>query len=76
MPFWYYFRRPKHLEYHDFTTTIKSPQNIRRLLGLGLKFTPTPRWTQNGNSSLSQDNTLKHFHRDLILKCHFGPDPI
>jgi hypothetical protein len=45
MPHWYYFNRPTHLSFHDFTTTIKPCQNLRRLLGLGHKFIPIPRWT-------------------------------
>ena len=45
MPCWYYFSRPSHLAYHDFTRTIRAPQNIRSLLGLGPKFIPTPKLT-------------------------------
>jgi hypothetical protein len=76
MPFWYYFNKPSHLQFHDFTTTIKPPQKICRLLCLGLKFIPTPRWTQSGAATEFTKSTLNRFERDLILKGHFGPGPI
>jgi hypothetical protein len=76
MPCWYYFHRPTHLAYHDFTTTIKPRQNLRRLLGLGHKFIPTPWWTPNGNSKYVQTDTLDRFRRDIIIKGHFEPEPI
>jgi hypothetical protein len=77
MQFWYYyFNRQSHVQFHDFTTTIHLPKNIRRILGLGLKFIPTPRWTQSGTAPEFNTKTLKRFERDLTLKGHFGPGPI
>jgi hypothetical protein len=76
MPFWYYFNRPSHLQFHGFTTTIHPPKNIRRLLGLGLNFIPTTRLTQSGTAPEFDTKTLERFERDLTLKGHFGPGPI
>ena len=44
-PTWYYFSRPSHLSFHDFTQQKQPTKNLRSLLGLGLKFTPTPQRT-------------------------------
>ena len=44
-PTWYYFSRPSHLAFHDFTRSKQPAKNLRSLLGLGLKFIPTPRYT-------------------------------
>ena len=63
MPTWWYFHRPVHMAFHDITTTIKPPANLRSLLGLGLKFVPTPRFT---NSDLTE--TLSRFERNLLVK--------
>ena len=38
----YYFSRPSNMDFHDFTKRQKPPKNLRSLLGLGLKFIPTP----------------------------------
>ena len=42
---WYYFSRPSHLAFHDFTRSKQPAKNLSSLLGLGLKFIPTPRYT-------------------------------
>jgi hypothetical protein len=76
MSFWYYFNKPSHLQFRDFTTTITPPQNIRCLLGPGLKFIPTPQWTQSGAATEFKKLTLDRFERDLILKGHFSLGPI
>jgi hypothetical protein len=76
MPHWYYFNHPTHLSFHDLITTIKPRQNLRRLLGLGHKFIPTPRWTQNGTAPTFKQNTLTRFERDLQLVGCFGSDSI
>ena len=68
MPCWYYFSRPSHLAYHDFTRTIRAPRNIRSLLGLGLKFIPTPKLTNRW----SHINPLPRFRRAIHLKFYFG----
>ena len=44
-PTWYYFSRPSHLAFHDFIQSKQPANNLRSLLGLGLKFIPTPRCT-------------------------------
>ena len=36
-PTWYYFSRPSHLAFYDFTQQKQRPTNLRSLLGLGLK---------------------------------------
>ena len=45
MPTWYYFSRPSNMAFHDFTKRHKPQKNLRSLLGLGLKFIPTPSLT-------------------------------
>ena len=60
---WFYFSRPTHIAFHDLTTTIKPPKNIRSLLGLGTKFCPTPRHT-----NYKIDETLSRLDRDLQVK--------
>ena len=67
MPAWFYFDRPTHLAFHDLTTTTKPSDNLRALLGLGLKFCPTPRFTTHDLSS-----TITRFSRDLQLKTFFA----
>ena len=71
MPAWYYFARPSHYAFHDLridkTTTI-IPKNIHTLLGLGLKFCPTPRNTSTKNDiKLS----LQRNQRDIWLRHYF-----
>ena len=45
MPTWYYFSRPSNMAFHDFTKRHKPQKNLRSLLGLCLKFIPTPSLT-------------------------------
>lgn len=66
MKAWYYFERPTHLAFHDLTTTIAAPKNIRSLLGLGLKFCPIPKFTHKNQSA-----NLARFRRDLTIKIKF-----
>ena len=70
MPCWYYFSRPTNMAFHNFTTYINPPANIRALLGLGLQFIPTPfqttPWTR------MQHTTFQRLQRDIRLKCHFA----
>ena len=47
MPTWYYFSRPSNMAFHDFTKRHKPQKNLRSLLGLGLKFIPTPSLTNS-----------------------------
>ena len=48
-PTWYYFSRPSHLAFHDFTQQKQPAKKLRSLLGLGLKFIPTPHRTNTWN---------------------------
>jgi len=70
MPTWYYFARPHHLAFHDFTTYKTPPKNLRSLLGLGLKFIPTPRYTNTWRKI--SPTTFDRFKRSLHLKFHFA----
>ena len=45
MPTWYYFSWTSNMAFHDFTNQHKPQKNLRSLLGLGLKFIPTPSLT-------------------------------
>ena len=73
MAAWYYFAKPTNLAFHDMTTTIKPPRNLRALLGLGMKFIPTPRLSHS-KAYLSQTDTatLPTFYRDLQLRIFFA----
>ena len=69
MPIWYYLSRPTHLAFHDFTRYKQPPKNLRSLLGLGLKFIPTPRLTNSWNhlklttmAKLKRSIDLRFFH--------------
>jgi hypothetical protein len=70
MPVWYYFSRPTHMTFHDLTSTIAPPRNLRSLLGLGLKFIPTPSHTNQW--SKMHNNSYKRFERDLRLRAFFA----
>ena len=67
MPTWYYFSRPTNLAFHDLTTSTKPPSNLKHLLGLSLKFCPTPRFTTS-----SAESTLKRLKRSIYLKAFFA----
>jgi len=68
MPAWYYFTCPTHFAFHDLTTTIKPPPGLHKLLGLGLKFIPTPphsnTWTdlaETTYASFDRDHQVRTF---------------
>lgn len=63
---WAYFNRPTNMAFHDLTTKINPPKNLRALLGLSLKFIPCPRY--NTPWSTYENITLPRFNRDLRLK--------
>jgi hypothetical protein len=69
METWYYFARPNNLAFHDLTENKIAPTNIRSLLGLGLKFCPTPRYT---TSPKVIEKTLERMERDLYLKVYYA----
>ena len=73
MPTWYYFSRPSNMAFHDFTKRQKQQKNLRSLLGLGLKFIPTPSLT-NCWSRLKQSSYERLF-RSVHLRFHFAGKP-
>jgi hypothetical protein len=54
------------MAFHDLSTVIKPPKNLRSLLSLSLKFIPSPRtdvpWT------VYEDHTFARFDRELKVK--------
>jgi hypothetical protein len=54
------------MAFHDLTTQLKPPRNIRSLLGLNLKFIPTP--TRNTQWSKFEEEILPRFGRYLKVK--------
>ena len=64
---WYYFDKPWNLAFHDLTTEITPPPNLQSLLGLGLKFCPSPRFTTHKTSTI-----LPRFDRDMRLRTYFA----
>ena len=73
MPTWYYFSRPSNMAFHDFTKQHKPQKNLWSLLGLGLKFIPTPSLT-NCWSRLKQSSYDRLF-RSVHLRFHFAGKP-
>ena len=67
---WYYFSRPSHLAFHDFTQRKQPAKNLRSLLGLGLKFFPTPRCTNTWNKL--KELSIPKFQRAIHLRFHFA----
>jgi hypothetical protein len=64
-----YFPRVTNLAFHDLTTGNILPPMANTLLGLGLKFIPTPK---SNTSPDEQTTTLERFERDLSLKVFFA----
>jgi hypothetical protein len=54
------------MDFHDLTTRLKPPRNIRSLMGLNLKFIPTP--LRNTPWRKFQEDILSRFSRDLKVK--------
>ena len=73
MPTWYYFSRPSNLAFHNFTKKHKPEKNLCSLLGLGLKFIPTPSLT-NSWSRLRESSYDRLFH-SVHLRFHFAGKP-
>jgi hypothetical protein len=59
------------LAFHDLTTGNILPQSANTLLGLGLKYIPTPRINTSPDE---QDKSLSRFERDFSLKVFFAGD--
>ena len=71
MPSWHYFSRPSNVAMHDLTkhgTDI--PKSLTTIIGLGLKFIPTPR-TPNRNPTAS----FARFQKDFLTKVFFSGKP-
>ena len=68
-PTWYYFARPSHLAFHDFTQQKQPAKNLRSLLGLGLKFIPTPRCTNTWTKL--KETSMPKLQRAIHLRFHF-----
>ena len=66
-----YYNWPNDIAFHDLTTTKQPHPNIRSLLGLGLKFIPTPFRTTTINHLLTTNSGLPHLERSLRLRCFF-----
>lgn len=70
LPTWFYHSRPSHSAFHDFTSFRTPPKYLHSLLGLGLKFIPTPRYTHKWCKI--QDNATGKIRRSLQLKFFFA----
>jgi len=75
MPTHDYWLRPTNLAFHDLTTRLSPPRNLRSLLGLGLKFIPNPLYTTRFNQLQAPGNGLAHLERSLRLACFFLAHP-
>ena len=69
-PTWYYFSRPSHIVFHDFTRSKQPAKNLCSLLGLGLKFIPTPRYTNTWKKL--KELLMPKFTRAIHLRFHFA----
>ena len=72
-PTWYYFSRPSRLAFHDFTKKHKPQKILRSLLGLGLKFIPTPTLTNSWTQI--QSKSYNRLFRSVHLRFHFAGKP-
>jgi hypothetical protein len=63
---WAYFSRPSNMAFHDLSAVLKPPKNLRSLLGLSLKFIPSPR--TNVPWTAYEDHNFSRFDRELKIK--------
>jgi hypothetical protein len=63
---WAFLSRPSNMAFHDLSTVLKPPKNLRSLLGLSLKFIPSPR--MNVPWAAYEDHTFVRFGRELTVK--------
>ena len=75
MSLFQYFNRPTNLAFHDLTTRLSPPKNLRSLLGLGLKFIPTPPKTTLLSQLHSEKGAFPRLHRSIDLRCFFIDSP-
>jgi hypothetical protein len=54
------------MAFHDLSTVLKTPKNLRYLLGLSLKFIPSPR--TNVPWTAYEDHTFSRFDRELKVE--------
>ena len=71
MSTFYYFNRPTNLAFHDLTSRLRPPMNLRSLLGLGLKFIPTPHHTTLSSALSSEEGAFPRLSRSIDLRCFF-----
>ena len=67
-----YWNRPSNMAFHDLTSSITPPPNLRSLLGLGLGFIPT-QYNTTRFSKVVEDPTggFLNLERSLRLRCFF-----
>lgn len=71
MPWWQYHNRPKNSAFHDLTTILPAPKNLRSLLGLGLKFIPS---TNKKTTKNDLRDSLIRFKKDVFCASYFNPN--
>lgn len=75
MPIVDYWLRASKLAFHDLTTYLTPPRNLRTLLGQGLKFIPTPNRTTRFSELQENRTGVTHLARSLRLACFFLSHP-
>ena len=66
-----YWNRPSNLAFHDLTTLLHPPPNLKSLLGLGLKYIVTPFRSTSYAQINRQDVGAPYLERSLRLCCFF-----
>ena len=66
-----YWLRPTNLAFHNLTSDESPPRNLRSLLGLGLKFIPTPFHTNRFTDLTQPGFGIAHLEQSLRLCCFF-----
>jgi hypothetical protein len=69
MSTWDYFARPTNLAFHDLTPGKVMPTAAKSLLGLSMKFIPTPKYTTH-----HMIPSLDQFQRNIIFKTYWIGD--
>ena len=67
---WAYFNRPSNMAFHDLTSKINPPKNLRTLLGLSLKFIPCPRY--NTPWATYENITFPRLNHDFRIKAYLA----
>ena len=81
MPYCDYLNRPTNKAFHDLTSILSPPPNLKSLLGLVLKYIPTPYRTTTYNMINEEGAGLPALERSLWLRSFFCatggsvPDP-